>query len=188
MTKWLYNNKKYLRSGKAWSDDFGIQHPGNWNTWTLEEKTARGIVEIIETTPPDGKLYHYGQNKDGTYTSTPKELDDKIIVGTNGEPDHVQKGLRSNFIREVKQQQQSLLSQTDWAIVRKQDISKAVPVEIAQYRNAVRVASTAMRLAITNAPTFEDFEALFLKYTSNEDGTQTKTGVLFDWPEAPVDI
>jgi len=36
---------------------------------------------------------------------------------------------------------------------------------------------------ITQAATTDAIAALFVTYTVNADGTTTKTGVLFDWPE-----
>ena len=57
--------------GKGWIDDGGIQHPGNWNIWSSSEKTAKGITEIIEDTPPDGRLYTWTKDSNGCllYTS-----------------------------------------------------------------------------------------------------------------------
>lgn len=170
MTRWLYNGTKTINDGQAWTDDYGTQHPSNWHMWTLEEKQAKGLVEVIETQQPDSRLYHWGQNPDGTFTSTPKDLDDSIIP-EEGLTDRVQKGLRSQFIDQVKQQQQSLLAQTDWAVIRKQDTGKVIPEAIATYRAAVRTKSTSMREAIANTATIQDMELLFT------------SGTLSDWPQ-----
>ena len=42
-----------LRAGKSWRDENGIQHPGNWNIWSADEKAAAGITEIVLESPPD---------------------------------------------------------------------------------------------------------------------------------------
>jgi len=160
MTKWLYNNERIINDGQPWTDDYGVQHPGNWHVWSPEEKAAHNLVEIIETQQPDSRIYHWGQNPDGTYTSTPKVLDD--IDG--------QKGLRSQFIDQVKEQQQSLLSQTDWAVIRKQDTGAAIPAAIDTYRKAIRAKSVDIRAAIAATKSINDFELLFA------------SGVLQDWP------
>ena len=171
MTRWTYNGTRTIRSGQAWADDSGTQHPSNWHMWTPEEKQAKGLVEVIETQQPDSRLYHWGQNPDGTYTSTPKALDDSIVP--QGSTDRVQKGLRSQFIHQVKQQQQSLLSQTDWAIVRKQDVGTTIPEAVSTFRTAVRAKSQEMRAAISAVSSIEEFEALLASNLLNE------------WPEAP---
>ena len=168
MTRWIYNGSRTINDSQPWTDDYGIQHPSNWHMWTLEEKQAKGLVEVIETQQPDSRLYHWGQNPDGTYTSTPKALDDSIVP--EGSTDRVQKGLRSQFIDQVKQQQQSLLAQTDWAVIRKQDTGKAISEAIAIYRAAVRAKSVLMREAIAATTSIQDFETLLA------------SGVLSNWP------
>ena len=185
---WKYNTRT-IKEGKAWTDDNGIQHPANWHVWTRQEKEAIGMVEVIEQTPPDSRFYYWSQNPDGTITSTPKELEDRNEVDDNGQPildengkQLVTKGLKSQFIQEVKTQQASLLSQTDWAIVRKADTNIDVPANIQQWRNEIRLAASVMEDAISQVTTIEAMENLMLKYTGNPDGTVTTTGMLFDWP------
>ena len=179
-----------IRPGKAWTDQNGIQHPANWYTWSAAEKAERGITEIVQQPHPDSRLYTWTQNADGTVTSTAKNLDDVNEVDENGDPllddDGVQvvtKGVKSNLIAEVKSQQGALLSQTDWAVIRNADTGTAVPDNIATYRAAIRTKATEMENAIMGAADTAAVAALFLTYTVEDDGTTTKTGVLFDWPE-----
>jgi hypothetical protein len=74
---WLYQpTGASIREGKAWTDVDGIQHPANWYVWSLERKTEMGLTEIIYEAPPDSRLYHWGQNPDGTITKTAKDLDE----------------------------------------------------------------------------------------------------------------
>jgi hypothetical protein len=40
-----------------------------------------------------------------------------------------------------------------------------------------------METAIDNAADTDAVAALFLTYITNEDGSQTKSGILYDWPE-----
>ena len=187
---WKYNTRT-IKEGKAWTDDNGIQHPANWHVWTRQEKEAIGMVEVIEQTPPDSRFYTWSQNPDGTITSTPKPVEDVPAVDESGIPiiDPItlkqlsSPGLKTTFIQEVKQQQGSLLSQTDWAIVRKTDTNIDVPVSIQQWRNEIRLTASIMEDAISQVTTVQELENLMVKYTSNSDGTVTKTGILFDWPE-----
>jgi len=185
---WKYNGK-HIKEGKAWTDSNGIQHPANWHVWTEQEKEAVGLVWITLDTPPDSRLYSWSQNSDGTITSTAKALEDVNEVDTDGEAlldedgnQVVTFGLKSNLIQEVKTQQASLLLQSDWAVVRKVDTAVAIPVNIQTWRNAIRSKATEMETAITNAANTDAVAALFLTYTSNDDGTTTKSGILYDWP------
>ena len=51
------------------------------------------------------------------------------------------------------------------------------------WRDAIRTKATEMETAIDNAADTDAVAALFLKFTNNEDGSQTKSGILYDWPE-----
>ena len=88
------------------------------------------------------------------------------------------KGIRLGYIQQVKDQQGSLLSQTDWAVIRKADAGTDVPAKIATWRAAIRTKATEMEKAITDAKDMDAFIALFVVW---KDGK--KSGILFDWPE-----
>ena len=187
---WKYGSKT-IREHKSWTDDNGITHPKNWHIWSAADKEAAGLVEIIPDSPPDSRLYTWGYEADGvTISKTAKPLDDINEVDENGDPllddDGVQvvtKGVKSNLIGEVRTQQGSLLSQTDWAFVRFVDTAVAVPANIQTWRNEIRLAAAAMEDQITQAATTEAIAALFLTYTLEDDGSTTKSGILYDWPE-----
>lgn len=189
MTSIYKCNGKTIRPGQQFTDADGTVHPGSWYTYSVEQKTAIGITEIVQHPHPNSVLYHWGYNDDGTVTSTAKPLDDINEVDENGDPitengeQIVTPGVKSNLIAEVKAQQGSLLSQTDWAVIRNADIGDAIPSNIATYRAEIRNKATEMETAITNAADTDAIAALFVTYTVEDDGTTTKTGVLFDWPE-----
>ena len=88
------------------------------------------------------------------------------------------KGIRPDYIQKVKDQQGSLLAQTDWAIIRKADAGTDIPSKIATWRAAIRTKATEMEKAITDAKDMDAFIALFVLW---KDGK--KSGILFDWPE-----
>ena len=186
---WQYRNRT-IKTGKAWTDDNGVQHPANWHVWSAEEKAAVGLVEVINETPPDSRLYKWSQNSDGTIMSTAKSLDDVNEVDRDGNPvldengnQLVTRGVKWNLKQEVKSQQASLLAQTDWAIVRKTDNNTAVPANIQTWRDAIRTKATEMETSIDGAADTDAVAALFLTYTLEEDGSTTKSGILYDWPE-----
>lgn len=190
MTSIYKCNGKTIRPGQQFTDANGTTHPGSWHIYSAERKAQLGITEIVQQPHPNSVLYHWGYNDDGTVTSTAKALDDVDEVDENGDPllddDGVQvvtKGVKSNLIAEVRSQQGSLLSQTDWALVRKVDTAVAVPDNIQTWRDAIRAKATEMETAITAAADTDAVAALFVTYTVEDDGTTTKSGILYNWPE-----
>ena len=159
---WKYGTKT-IRPGKGWVDDNKVRHPSNWHIWSKEEKAKYNIKEVIEDRPPDSRLYFWSQDKDGKITSTAKPLD----------------GVKLSLKDNLKTQQGSLLSQTDWAYIRHYDSGIDVPAKIETWRNAIRAKATEMENAIDNATDTDAVAALFISH--DEDGK--KSGILNDWPE-----
>jgi hypothetical protein len=88
-------------------------------------------------------------------------------------------GVKSTLKNEVKAQQGSLLSQTDWAIIRKADKGTSIPSNIQTWRDAIRTKATEMEEAIDGAADTAAVAALFLSW----DADRNKSGILYDWPE-----
>ena len=175
-----------IRPGKAWNDNKGVQHPGNWHIWSTAEKTAAGITEIVLENPPDSRLYKWSQNANGTISKTAKSLIDVNVVDGNGDPvlddegnQLVELGVRTNLKQEVSNQQRAILNQTDWYIIRKADKGTAIPANIQTWRDALRTKGDAMKSAIDGAANTAAVAALFVTY--DKDGN--KSGILYDWPE-----
>jgi hypothetical protein len=162
-----------LRAGKGWKDENGVQHPPNWQIWSAEEKTAAGITEIVQESPPDSRLYTWSHNADGTINKTAKALAD------SGSGDTLVLGVKSNLKQAVNGQQGSLLGQTDWYIIRKADNATGIPSNVQTWRDAIRTKGDAMKSAIDGAANTAAIEALFVVY--DVDGN--KSGILYDWPE-----
>jgi hypothetical protein len=183
---WKYNGRT-IRTGKAWTDDNGVQHPANWHIWSPSDKAAAGLTEVTPETPPDSRLYTWGYQADGvTISKTAKNLNDVNEVDGDGDPildddgnQLVTRGVKWNLKQEVKAQQGSLLAQTDWVVIRKADKGTAIPSNIQTYRDAIRTKATAMESAIDGAANTDAVAALFV--TRDKDGN--KSGILYDWPE-----
>ena len=173
---WKYGDTT-VREHRAWTDSDGIQHPRNWHIWSAEEKAAHGLKEVIPETPPDSRLYTWSQNANGTINKTAKALDDA------GSGDELVKGVKTNLKDEVNSQQGSLLSQTDWYVIRKADKGTAIPDAVQDYRDAIRAAGDEMKAAIDDAANTAAMAALFVTYTTNDDGSVSKSGILYEWPE-----
>jgi len=173
---WQYNGSA-VREGRAWLSDDGkgniIQQSPQWHLWSSDQKAAAGLVEIIPEATPDDRFYRWTQNPDGTINKTAKPLAD------TGSGSELVKGVKSILKEEVKRQQGSLLSQTDWVIIRKADAGTAVPSDIQTWRDAIRAEATEMETAIDNAADTDAVAALFVV----RDSEGNKTGVLYDWPE-----
>ena len=165
---WKHGDR-IIRPGRPWTDSKGTQHPGNWHIWSKAEKDALNIKEIIEDRPPDSRLYFWSQSRDGKITSTAKRLDD------NGDV----LGVKSTLKNLVKDQQGSLLRQTDWAVIRKADKETAIPSNIQTWRDAIRAKATEMENAINSASDTDAVAALFIVW----DKDKIKSGILYDWPE-----
>ena len=150
---WKYGDK-IIRPGKGWIDDNGVRHPSNWHIWSKEEKAKYNLKEVIEDRPPDSRLYFWSQDKDGKITSTAKALEDSEGVV----------GLKTTLKNEVKDQQGSLLSQTDWAYIRHYDAGIDVPAKIETWRNAIRTKATEMEDAIDKASDIDGIAALLASF------------------------
>ncbi len=173
---WKYGEQT-IRENRAWTDDDGIQHPRNWHIWSAEEKAAAGLKEIIPETPPDSRLYTWSQNADGTINKKAKALAD------SGSGDDLVKGVKTNLKDEVNSQQGSLLSLTDWYVICKADKDIAIPDAVQEYRDAIRAKGDSMKAAIDDAADTAAVAAMFLTHTLNDDGSISKSGILYDWPE-----
>ena len=177
--------------------------PAVFTLWSESERNAIGIytVEIDETNRKVEKwyintdiCYAFGSGKVtgsyGTATArayadtkwTQAQIDDPSLVGQA--PDGADtntvrvEGLKTKLIRNVKNQAEGILNETDWYVVRKAEESTAIPSAITTHRQAVRSKQASMETAITNAADTPALETLY-KFTKQEDGSITRPlGVL----------
>ena len=168
------------------------QYPASIFTvaWTESERNAIGVytIEIDETNKKDGEwyintniTYTFGSGKvTGSYgTATAKAHADTLYTEqnkTDGEipsgkdvGDVAVEGLKTILIRQVKQQAEGILNETDWYVTRNAEKSTAIPSAITTHRDAVRTKQASMETAITNAA---DTPALETLYTRNDSGVR----------------
>ena len=170
---WKYHNVE-ITPGKGFVDANGVRHPSNWHIWSDEEKTRLGIKEVTPEKLPDSRLYQFTVDGDGKIQNKKaRELDD------SGSGESKVLGLKSKLIQSVKDQQGSLLNDTDWYIIRKADKGTAIPSNIQTWRDAIRTRATEMETAIGNCSSIDDIEKVWAVY--NEDGS-LKSGILYNWP------
>ena len=136
---------KTIQQGVAFTDKDGNQYPANWlNLSSAEEKEAIGITEVADLEVFDTRFYWDA--------GLPKALEDK-----DEEDGSVTKGLKTNFIEQIKDTTNKLLASTDWYVIRKLDRNIDIPTDIADKRNAIITESNRLETAIKEVA---DVEAL----------------------------
>jgi hypothetical protein len=129
---------------------------------------------------PDDQYYWVTQNEDGSFTGTPKELEDREESDADGNPLFVQKynpetqqmedtaerlvtkGLKSQWIAKVKHNTNMTLAQTDWYVIRKAERSVDIPADVATYRAAVIAWAESTEASITAVTTVEQLKEINL--------------------------
>ena len=136
----------------------------------------QGALEVVEGEQKDQRFYwvtfsHYEVNGSvvtRTYTNTPKALED-VTETPEGQTEPVTtKGLKSQWIAQVKASANSQLASTDWMVIRKAERDVAIPSEVVTARNAIIADCTAKEAAINAATTMEEFIAVVAPVTTVE--------------------
>ena len=161
-------NGKHLPEGVGFKDANGTQYASNWlNLSTEEEKLAIGITWVADPVRADDRFYWDGD------INNPKALEDKLEVKEDGTllykqvydkatesmvdttEQVVTKGLKSQFIAQVKNTAGSLLAQTDWYIIRKAERNVDIPEEIALKRTQIVTEANRLEADIKASTTVE---------------------------------
>jgi hypothetical protein len=110
-------------------------------TSSAQEKIEAGVWEIIEGQRPDDRFYwvsgpayrvvEVSNTVEASYSGTAKQLDDVT------EKEITTKGLKSQFVAQIKSHANSMLSSSDWMVIRKVERNVDIPAETAAYRAAV---------------------------------------------------
>ena len=160
-----------------------IQYPANWlRLSSAEEKSAIGITEVADVDMNFDNRFYWSKD-------LPKALEDKEEVDQDGNPLYVKvldktdpenpvmvdsterlvtKGLKSNFIAQVKQTAGSILAQTDWMIIRKAERDVAIPTATVAYRASVVAKAEELEASITAVTTVEELAGLDLSFPQAE--------------------
>lgn len=142
---------KTIQQGVPFTDKDGNQYAANFlNLSTLEEKEAIGIVEVPDPVLADDRFYWGGD------INNPKALDDKDEEDKEGNKS-ITKGLKSQFIAQIKDTANKLLAQSDWYVIRKLERNIDIPTDIQDKRNAIIAESNRLE---TDINAVKDVEAL----------------------------
>ncbi len=139
-----------------------LQYPANWIRLASEEdKAAIGLVWEADPVRADDRFYWDGN------INNPKALEDVVALNVDGQNIYddkgnivVTKGLKSQFIAQVKAQAGSLLNATDWKVVRAAEGGKALDDETKAARIAIRTKSDEFEAQIKACTTVEQLAAL----------------------------
>jgi hypothetical protein len=162
-------NNNPLPVGRAFVHD-GIQYPVNWLRLTsAAEKAAIGITEVADPVRADDRFYWDGD------VNNPKELADREEVDAEGNPMWVQvydaatesmvdsderlvtKGLKSQWIAQVKDTAGKMLAATDWMVIRKAERDVAIPADVVAKRAAILAEAERLETAIAACNNIDDF-------------------------------
>lgn len=137
---WKYK-ERIIKEGRAWQDDYGIQHPSSWMRWSAETKASRGL---IWEEPPEfyDDRFYFGRDLDGNLI--PRYLEE----------------LKAGEIAKIKQTASSLLSSTDWYVVREVEEGTNCPINIKNYRREVRAKSNEIENLINKTSSIDELKAL----------------------------
>ena len=155
-------NNNPLPVGRAFTAN-GIQYPSNWlRLASAAEKAAIGITELADPVRADDRFYWNGD------VNLPKELNDREEVDADGNPMWVQvlgvvdgepamvdsderlvtKGLKSQWIAQVKDTAGKMLAATDWMVIRKAERDVAIPADVVAKRAAILAEAERLETAI----------------------------------------
>ena len=155
---------RFINIDRPFVTDEGVKYP---NLRNAEVRAALGVTEMADEPTYDQRFYWGVDN--------PKLLDDREEVDEEGNPLYVKvlgevdgepamvdsdvrlvtKGLKSQWIAQVKATAGSLLAQTDWMVIRKAERDVAIPEAIQTYRAAVIAEADRLEeaiLACTDVP------------------------------------
>lgn len=161
-------NGKHLPEGVSFYDANGTQYHSGWlNQSTEEQKLAIGITWVADPVRADDRFYWNGD------INNPKALEDKPEVKEDGTPLYKQvydkatesmvdtteqvvtKGLKSQFVAQIKDTAGKLLASTDWYIIRKTERNVDIPAEIALKRTQIVTEANRLETDIKASTTVE---------------------------------
>lgn len=143
-----------------------VQYPANWiRLASPSERASIGITEVADPEPYDQRFYWGPGN--------PKLLNDRFEVKEDGSPLYVQvydpatesmvdtneqvvtKGLKSQWIAQVKDTAGKLLAQTDWMVTRKVERNVDIPAGVVTKRAAIVAECDRLETAISACSSVE---------------------------------
>ena len=127
--------------------------------------SQHGAKEIIDGNREDERFYWvtFGSYSVGevyvtrNYVNTPKALED-VTETPEGQTEPITtQGLKSQYIAQFKQTANSMLSSTDWTVIRKAERGVDIPADVAAKRAAILAECDRLTAAVTAAQDMPSF-------------------------------
>ena len=136
----------------------------------------QGALEVVEGEQKDQRFYWVtfdsyqvnGSVVTRTYTNTPKALEDVTETPEGATEPVTTKGLKSQWIAQIKQTTNGLLGYTDWMVIRKAERDVAIPSDVVTARAKIIADCTAKETAIAAATTIDALIAVVAPVTTRE--------------------
>ncbi len=140
-----------------------IQYPSNWlRRSTAIARLALGITWETEPARADDRFYWNGDINNPKALEDREEVDEegnpmyvKVLGEVDGEPAMVDsderlvtKGLKSNWIAQVKHTAGTMLAGSDWMVIRKAERDVAIPAATVAARAAIVAEANRLETAI----------------------------------------
>ena len=161
---------KELRGGVPYTDEAGTQYPASiFSVWSTDELVAINIYPIINTS---NDIDSRTEGETGSYEYT---INEKSVSKLHAKRDIPIDNVKASEIAGVKSTQHNELSNTDWYYIRKTDKGTAIPTDVQNYRDAIRVAGDKMVSDITAVSDKAGFQALYPVWDKDGKNTGEKT-------------
>jgi hypothetical protein len=166
----------YTLNGSPISIDRPFVAPNGKTYRNLRDPALRekfGVIEVPDPEPYDQRFYWGVDN--------PKLLDDREEVDEDGNPMYVKvlgedengepvmvdsdkrlvtKGLKSQWIAQVKDTAGKMLAQTDWMVIRQAERGVVIPDAVADMRSAIIAETDRLEAAIATCANVEELIAV----------------------------
>jgi hypothetical protein len=167
-------NNKPLQLDRAFTLG-DIQYPANWLRFSsAEDRAALGITWETEATRADDRFYWSGDINNPKAMEDREEVDEegnpmyvKVLGEVDGEPAMVDsderlvtKGLKSQWVAQVKTTAGTMLAATDWMVIRKAERDVAIPDGVVASRAAIVAEADRLEAAINLCENVEQLIAV----------------------------
>ena len=167
-------NNKPLQLDRAFTLG-DIQYPANWLRFSsAEDRAALGITWETEATRADERFYWSGDINNPKAMEDREEVDEdgnpmyvKVLGEVNGEPAMVDsderlvtKGLKSQWVAQVKVTAGTMLATTDWMVIRKAERDVPIDADVVTKRAAILAEADRLEAAIAACTTVEELIAV----------------------------
>jgi hypothetical protein len=167
-------NNKPLQLDRAFTLG-DIQYPANWLRFSsAEDRAALGITWETEAPRADDRFYWSGDINNPKAMEDREEVDEdgnpmyvKVLGEVDGEPAMVDsderlvtKGLKSQWIAQVKATAGTMLATTDWMVIRKAERDVPIDADVVTKRAAILAEANRLENAIAACTTVEELIAV----------------------------